>query len=119
VNDNSSSGQPNIKIQNSNYRGSMNFSGFSDNIPFDMEDVVSISFVGNEPIQLYAKQPKIDIKGNIQFEELRASLPDGPSDFESGRDYSFAGNLRITIYLSDSYTFANSFLTSSSQIIGG
>ncbi len=89
---------------------------FQNNISIDAQsnngsahhfnNVSNIVFQNNEPVEVYAFQPKISIDGITSFSNFY-----GPTNFtnilNSGKNIAVSGNVSLTMFMSNTQTFGN------------
>ena len=73
----------------------------ADGATFKIENVSNISILNNGPIHVYARQPQVDISGNITLTQLKTNLQYSKTGYIPGNNLDISGKISLSIYLSD------------------
>jgi hypothetical protein len=78
-------------------------------------DVKEVSINGDSLITLLARQPTVNVQGLTMFKELYSNGELYQETQSEGQDLTITGSSKMTIYLSDTYTWASSLNVSGSM----
>jgi hypothetical protein len=98
-----------IDFQKEKNISNVKISGIANNKSFHIDDASKLYIDSNKPIHIYTKQPHIQIFGKTKITRLNSNLDYIKTGYLPSEDFSFIGNLSLSIYLSDVYSLANGF----------